>query len=139
MAISRSKVTEIYENARYKIADSIVKGKTLLIARGHYHLCDGSISGICNKTCRRFVSMQEIERKEDVEMRIAVTYEEGMIFQHFGHTQEFKFYDVEGGKVVESQVVNTNGQGHGALAGLLAQNNVDVLICGGIGPGAQNA
>nr|WP_238560793.1 NifB/NifX family molybdenum-iron cluster-binding protein [Sharpea azabuensis] len=62
-----------------------------------------------------------------------------MIFQHFGHTQEFKFYDVEEGKVVESQVVNTNGQGHGALAGLLAQNNVDVLICGGIGPGAQNA
>ena len=83
--------------------------------------------------------MQKIERKEDVEMRIAVTYEEGMIFQHFGHTQEFKFYDVEEGKVVESQVVNTNGQGHGALAGLLAQNNVDVLICGGIGPGAQNA
>ena len=139
MAISSSTFTEIYENVRYKIADSIVKGKALLIAGGHYHLCDGSISGICNKTCRRFVSMQEIERKEDVEMRIAVTYEEGMIFQHFGHTQEFKFYDVEGGKVVESQVVNTNGQGHGALAGLLAQNNVDVLICGGIGPGAQNA
>ena len=139
MAISRSTVTEIYENARFKIADSIVNGKALLIAGGHYHLCDGSISGICNKTCRRFVRMQKIERKGDVEMRIAVTYEEGMIFQHFGHTQEFKFYDVEEGKVVESQVVNTNGQGHGALAGLLAQNNVDVLICGGIGPGAQNA
>lgn len=100
MAISRSTVTEIYENARFKIADSIVNGKALLIAGGHYHLCDGSISGICNKTCRRFVRMQKIERKGDVEMRIAVTYEEGMIFQHFGHTQEFKFYDVEEGKVV---------------------------------------
>lgn len=83
--------------------------------------------------------LQKIEEKENVEMRIAVTYEEGMIFQHFGHTQEFKFYDVEEGKVVESQVLNTNGQEHGALAGLLAQNNVDILICGGIGPGAQNA
>lgn len=53
MAISRSKVTEIYENARYKIADSIVKSKTLLIARGHYHLCDGSISGICKQDMQK--------------------------------------------------------------------------------------
>lgn len=72
-------------------------------------------------------------------MRIAVTYEAGEIFQHFGHTQNFKFYDVEDGKITGSQVIDTNGSGHGALAALLAGNDIDVLICGGIGGGAQMA
>lgn len=72
-------------------------------------------------------------------MRIAVTYEAGQIFQHFGHTESFKVYDVQDGKVVNSKVVDTNGTGHGALAVLLADNSVDVLICGGIGGGAQVA
>ncbi len=72
-------------------------------------------------------------------MKIAVTYENGMIFQHFGHTQQFKIYDVEGKTLLSSQIVDTNGFGHGALAGLLKSLNVDVLICGGIGGGAQNA
>lgn len=74
-------------------------------------------------------------------MRIAVTYDSqtGEIFQHFGHTESFKIYDVEDGKVVSSQVVGTNGSGHGALAGFLLGGGVNVLICGGIGMGAQNA
>ena len=72
-------------------------------------------------------------------MRIAVTYEDGQIFQHFGHTQQFKVYDTEDGKVVSSMIVDTNGNGHGALAGFLFGNNIDVLICGGIGGGAQMA
>lgn len=72
-------------------------------------------------------------------MKIAVTYENGNIFQHFGHTEQFKVYDVENGKVVSSQVVDTNGSGHGALAGFLAAMQVDTLICGGIGGGAQMA
>ena len=72
-------------------------------------------------------------------MRIAVTYENGEIFQHFGHTEQFKVYDIEEGKVIASEVVSTNGSGHGALAGVLASLNADVLICGGIGGGAQVA
>lgn len=72
-------------------------------------------------------------------MRIAVTFENGEIFQHFGHTEQFKFYDVEDGKIIASQVVDTNGSGHGALAGFLTANQVDTLICGGIGGGAQTA
>lgn len=72
-------------------------------------------------------------------MKIAVTYENGQIFQHFGHTEEFKVYEVEDGKVVKSEVMGSNGSGHGALAGLLFNSGVDVLICGGIGGGAQNA
>lgn len=72
-------------------------------------------------------------------MRIAVTYENGEIFQHFGHTEQFKIYDVEEGIVISSEVIDTNGSGHGALAGLLAESKIDVLICGGIGGGAQMA
>ena len=72
-------------------------------------------------------------------MRVAVTYENGEIFQHFGHTEQFKLYDVEDGRIVASQVVDTNGSGHGALAGVLSALNVDALICGGIGGGAQMA
>lgn len=72
-------------------------------------------------------------------MRIAVTYEEGEIFQHFGRTQQFKVYDVQDGRIVSSEVMDTNGSGHGALAGVLGALNVDALICGGIGAGAQMA
>lgn len=72
-------------------------------------------------------------------MRIAVTYENGEIFQHFGHTAQFKFYDVENDKVISTEVADTNGSGHGALAGFLVSNKVDILICGGIGGGAQTA
>lgn len=72
-------------------------------------------------------------------MKIAVTYDEGKMFQHFGKTEYFKVYQVEDGQVVSSQVISSNGSGHGALAGILAEQAVDVLICGGIGGGAQAA
>ncbi|MDY2589968.1 MAG: NifB/NifX family molybdenum-iron cluster-binding protein, partial [Agathobacter sp.] len=65
--------------------------------------------------------------------RIAVTYDNGQVFQHFGRTEAFKVYEVEDDKVINSQIVESNGVGHGALAGLLADNTIDVLICGGIG------
>ncbi len=72
-------------------------------------------------------------------MRIAVTYENGRVFQHFGHTEQFKVYEVEDGKVVSSRVEGSDGSGHEALATLLAGKAIDVLICGGIGGGAQAA
>ena len=72
-------------------------------------------------------------------MKIAVTYENGQVFQHFGHTEQFKVYEVEDGKVVSSQITGSGGSGHEALAVLLADKAVDVLICGGIGGGAQMA
>ena len=72
-------------------------------------------------------------------MKIAVTYDNGEIFQHFGKTESFKIYEVEDSKVVSSEVIGSNGTGHGALAGLLAEQGVNVLICGGIGGGAQTA
>ena len=72
-------------------------------------------------------------------MKIAVTYENGNIFQHFGRTENFKVYEVEDGKIVSSEVVGSGGIGHGALAGLLADQDIQVLICGGLGGGALNA
>ncbi len=72
-------------------------------------------------------------------MIIAATYENGEIFQHFGHTQQFKLYTADNGKVVSSQIVDTNGSGHGALADFLSANKVEVLSCGGIGGGAKLA
>lgn len=72
-------------------------------------------------------------------MKIAVTFENGNVFQHFGHTEKFKIYDISNGKIVNESIVDTNGSGHGALAGFLKENSVDTLICGGIGNGAKQA
>ena len=72
-------------------------------------------------------------------MIIAVTYDHGQVFQHFGRTEQFKLYLVVDGEVKGAQVIGTNGAGHGALAGFLTGVGVDVLICGGMGPGAQMA
>ena len=72
-------------------------------------------------------------------MKIAVTYDNGEVFQHFGKTESFKIYNVEDNTVVSSEIIGSNGTGHGALAGLLAEQGINVLICGGIGGGAQAA
>lgn len=144
MDISRTTVTEIYESARRKIADSIINGKVLVISGGNYRICDGSAGCHRQKTCRKVQMSRKQEgifweRKGADTMRIAVTYENGNIFQHFGHTKQFKLYDIEDGKVVKSELIDTNGSGHGALAGVLSAVKADVLICGGIGGGAQMA
>ena len=126
MNIARTTVTAIYDSARKKVADALVNGKRLLITGGHCEFEPVEIKQVI------------IEKGKDT-MRIAVTYENGEIFQHFGHTEQFKLFDVEGGKIVNEQVVYTNGSGHGALAGFLQAVKADVLICGGIGMGAQMA
>ena len=126
MNIARTTVTAIYDSARKKVADALVNGKRLLITGGHCEFEPVEIKQVI------------IEKGKDT-MRIAVTYENGEIFQHFGHTEQFKLFDAEGGKIVNEQVVYTNGSGHGALAGFLQAVKADVLICGGIGMGAQMA
>ena len=72
-------------------------------------------------------------------MKIAIPYENGQVFQHFGHSAQFKLYTAEEGRIISAEVVSTDGQGHGALAGFLVRNGVNVLLCGGIGGGAQMA
>ena len=124
MGISRTTVTEIYESARYKLADSVVNGKILSISGGNYRFCDGTDRFCCNRNCKRngsSTSGRNIQRKGERQMRIGVTYENGEIRQ--------------------TQVVDTNGQGHGhgALSSFLTNAGVEVLICGGIGGSAQTA
>lgn len=80
-----------------------------------------------------------ITNQEEIVMKIAVTYENGQVFQHFGHTEEFKVYDTEDKKILSSQVVGTGGSGHEALAVFLKNLGVEVLICGGIGGGTRTA
>ncbi|MBR3750196.1 MAG: dinitrogenase iron-molybdenum cofactor biosynthesis protein [Clostridia bacterium] len=72
-------------------------------------------------------------------MKIAITYKDGQVFQHFGHTEQFKIYNLENGEIVSSKVISTQGSGHSALAGMLAILKVEALICGGIGGGARDA
>ncbi len=126
MNVSRTTVTAIYDSARKKIADALVHGKRLLIAGG---CCEFELVEL----------KQNVMEKGNRSMRIAVTYENGEVFQHFGHTGQFKLYDAEDGKITGEQLVDTNGSGHGALAGFLQAAKVDALICGGIGMGAQMA
>ena len=138
MDISRTTVTEVYESARRKIAEALVTGREIRIGGGSYRICGGDAR--CGGCAGREHPEPIIDNpKGETIMRIAVTYEEGAIFQHFGHTEQFKVYDVVNGKVISAQIVNTNGQGHGALANFLFHGGVDVLICGGIGGGAINA
>ena len=72
-------------------------------------------------------------------MRIAVTYEDGLVFQHFGKTKEFKIYEVDGNEIENCELITTDGEGHEALAPLLSEYDIDVVICGGLGEGATNA
>ena len=72
-------------------------------------------------------------------MKVAVTYEAGQVYQHFGHCAEFMIYELEDGRILSSDLVNTQGQGHSALAGFLKELQVNVLICGGIGGCARCA
>ena len=140
MNVARTTVQLIYTSARRKIADVLVEGRPLRIEGGDYRLCNGDVSSCAERNCFKQKINQMYEKpKGDNNMRIAVTYEDGKIFQHFGHTQQFKVYDVQDGKIIASEVVDTNGSGHGALAGVLTALNADVLICGGIGGGAQMA
>ena len=138
MQVARTTVQRVYESARRKLADALVEGRTLRIEGGDYRLCDGRGCGQERCIVKQIQSQYDVTKGEN-SMRIAVTYENGQIFQHFGHTKQFKVYDIENGQVTDSKVLDTNGSGHGALAGMLSALHVDALICGGIGGGAQMA
>lgn len=140
MDVSRTTVTAIYDSARKKLADAIVNGKRLIMSGGNYQCCDGSSkfcteerknSSACRKKACQSVPMEETQERMKETMRIAVTYEpNGQIFQHFGHTEMFKVYEVENQEIISAEVIGTNGSGHGALATLLSQYHIDVLVCG---------
>lgn len=127
MGIARATVAAICSRAHRKVANALVNGRALIIEGGNI-----AYSPITTVTA-------VWPAKEVGTMRVATTYDDGNIFMHFGRSEQFKIYDIQDGKVLNEQVVNTGGTGHGALAGLLANGGVDTLICGGIGGGAINA
>ena len=143
MGVARTTVQALYEAARAKLADMLVNGRLLHVEGGPYELCPRA-GGCRGKRCAQSAGGSAFCARyqtisEDANMKIAVTYENGLVFQHFGHTQQFKLYTVENGKITSSEVVDTNGSGHGALAGFLRERGVQTLICGGIGGGARTA
>lgn len=143
MRVARTSVQLIYASARKKLAESLVDGRPLRIEGGDYKLCDGHETacgfGGCWKRQNNSTIMMQKTAGGNTIMKIAVTYEDGRVFQHFGHTEQFKIYEIEQNKVVSSQILDTNGSGHGALAGFLGDLGVMALICGGIGGGARTA
>ena len=162
MNVARTTVQAIYDSAREKLARMLAEGRPLAVQGGTYDLC-GQAEHCCGRRCRRRGGgggrcengrltcreegrcpgrsgvEQNRMKQEGQNMKIAVTYENGQVFQHFGHTERFKLYEVEDGAVTASQVVDTAGSGHGALAGFLRERGVQTLICGGIGGGARTA
>ena len=128
MGVARTTVTSMYENARKKLISTIVEGKRLCIAGGNIKI-----------DRERNVLSVDIKGKGENVMRVAVTYDNGNVFGHFGRTEQFKVYDIEDGNIISSKILDTNGEGCGALAGILNIADVDALICGGIGGGAQMA
>ena len=148
MAVARTTVQAIYDRARWKMAAVLVERRRLEIRGGEYRLCPrasghcshSSAGGSCcgsSEENRQVISQMQERRNQT--MKVAVTYENGLVFAHFGHTAQFKLYEIEDGKILSSTVVPTGGSGHGALAGFLAAQGVSALICGGIGGGARTA
>ncbi|MCI7331304.1 MAG: NifB/NifX family molybdenum-iron cluster-binding protein [Selenomonadaceae bacterium] len=141
MEVARTTVQAVYASARQKLARALVCGLPLTIQGGSYETCKGPRPNCCCATRLRHGCPRIFQQKRSENtMKLAVTYSpDGQIFQHFGKTQAFKVYTIEHGAIQSAEVKDTEGQGHGALAGMLKDWGVDTLLCGGMGMGAQNA
>ncbi|MCC8044498.1 MAG: DUF134 domain-containing protein [Clostridiales bacterium] len=140
MQVARTTVQKIYDSARKKLATALVDGLPLRIEGGEYLICNGQNHSCGISECYKQELYQTWHKPKDSSItRIAVPYENGRIFQHFGRAAQLKIYDVKEGAITASEVIRTNGQGHGALVEILNALQADILICGGIGGGAQAA
>ena len=141
MQISRTTVTEIYEKARFKIADALINGKRLVIDGGNYRVCQESDCCGCAGRCpRRSPARSAPFGQQGVfPMKVAVPFKNDNIFAHFGMAPAFKVYTVHQDGIAASELVPAGGHGHGAMVNLLVKNGVDTVICGGLGGGAVSA
>ena len=139
MHVGRSTFQNILNEARKKAAGALVHGWNIALYGGQVEVSDHAELGCCRFALRTLERIGGISQREEKTMKLAVTYDpkNGEIFQHFGRTEYFKIYDLADGKVQKAEVHSTQGQGHGALAGVLQQLGIDGVICGGIGGGAQ--
>lgn len=72
-------------------------------------------------------------------MKIAVPYDNGVVSQHFGKSEQFKIYTIADFVVTSTEILTVVCGGHNNIADFLAMNMVNCVICGGIGSGAVNA
>lgn len=149
MGVSRGTLQRIVYSARRKVADALCSGKAIQIGGGNFspakRICGGRARCSRCRFARGGCGISDTEANsatEDETMMkdgiIAVTMEDGQIFQHFGHTRWFELYEIKGGAVASHRTLDAEGSGHSALGGLLRANGVNLLICGGIGGGAKN-
>lgn len=149
MGVARTTVQAIYMRARRRLAGALVEGRPLQITGGNFELCS-QLAQPCHGNCymmgSRISTVLPTDSSTDLDlkkgrisMQMAIPYDNGQIFQHFGRSEQFKLYEVTDGAIKASRILENNGAGHGALVTLLQQEHVDVLICGGLGAGAQNA
>ncbi len=142
MNVARTTITAIYASARQKVATCLVLGHRLEIIQGDVEFCEDYQENFkCRKACLKHYpkkSVYLLDEKEKSHMRIAITYKDGDVFQHFGRSEFFKIYDVKDGQIITTAIIPTMGNGHGALGNFLKEAKVDALICGGIGAGARN-
>ncbi len=142
MLVSRTTVTEIYERARFKLAQALVEGRPLRIEGGAYAVCAGECAATCAGRCRwKLRALADAARRAKGEfiMKIAIPVKNDAVFQHFGMAPAFKVYSVEDGRIASAEVIEAPGQGHGAKLAALADAGVTCVVCGGIGPGACSA
>lgn len=149
MGVSRGTLQRIVYSARRKVADALCTGKAIHIGGGNFSPAARKCGrrALCSR-CRFTRGGCEIldeginsETEDETMMKdgiIAVTMEDGQIFQHFGHTRWFELYEIKDGAVASHRTLDAEGSGHSALGGLLRANGVNLLICGGIGGGAKN-
>ncbi len=128
MNVSRITVQTLYADARKKLARFLVEGSNLKIQGGNFQLVKQDEK-----------NQEKQEQWDEKKIRICVPYEEGRVFQHFGRSTEMKIYDIEGHKILSSQIVKTEGRGHGTLVEFVKSVQADVVICGGIGAAAKSA
>lgn len=142
MGVSRGTFQRILYSAHHKVAEALCTGKGIMIGGGNYEYaeewCGTARCSLC--AFSEEAHRADCERKKEIMNKgvIAVTEENGNIFQHFGHTRFFAIYQIEDGKVASKKIVDAEGSGHSALGGFLRENGADLLICGGIGGGAKN-
>lgn len=75
----------------------------------------------------------------DKKMRIAVPLARGKLSLHFGHCDQFAIFDIDGqtSKVINRKDVTPPAPEPGVLPKWLHENNVSVIIAGGMGQRAQ--
>ncbi len=135
MNISRGTLQRLLYSAHKKIAFALLYGRTIQ-TEGRLDSKAACLKRDCHFCAETY---RKIPKTGENTMKIAVTCENNEVFQHFGHTPSFAVFTVEDGKVVAKEILDCGETGHGALAGLLKEGGVDLLICGGIGGGAQIA